>query len=318
MNRTRLRTRSIGEIEVYNKQGNYCVSLIRKTKQEYYNNLYHRKVADNKSFWKYIKPLFSDKSSNSNEITLVEKDLILEKNDDIAETFNDFFTSVVSNLNIPRYQDPFTDSDQTENQIEHPILRIIEQYKNHPSIIAINNQNMDRRFSFQEITKSEINQEVLNLDSSKACQESDLPTKIIKANSDIFTEVIHKELNRGLEVGNFPCTMKLADVTPVYKKGNRSEKGNYRPASILPNISKVFERCIYKQMAQFFEGIISKYQCGFRKGHSAQHALISLLEKWCNNVDQGHMFGALLTDLSKAFNCLPRDIIIAKIKCIWV
>ena len=107
--------------------------------------------------------------------------------------------------------------------------------------------------------------------------------------------------------------MKLANVTPVYKKGNRSEKGNYRPASILPNISKDFERCIYKQMSQFFEGIISKYQCGFRKGHSAQHALISLLEKWRYNVDQGRMFGALLTDLSKAFDCLPHDIILAKL-----
>ena len=66
-------------------------------------------------------------------------------------------------------------------------------------------------------------------------------------------------------------------------------------------------------MSQFFEGIISKYQCGFQKGHSAQHALISLLEKWCYNVDQGRMFGALLTDLSKAFDCLPHDIIIAKL-----
>ena len=181
----------------------------------------------------------------------MEKDFILEKNDDIAETFNDFLTSAVSNLNIPRYQDPFTDSDQTENRIGHPILRIIEQYKNHPSIIAINNQNMGRRFSFQEITKSEINQEILNLDSSKACQESDLPTKIIKANSDIFTEVIHKELNRDLEVGNFPCTMKLANVTPVYKKGNRSEKGNYRPVSILPNISKVFKMYLQTDVSIF-------------------------------------------------------------------
>ena len=172
---------------------------------------------------------------------------------------------------------------------------------------------MDRRFSFQEITKSDINQEVLNLDSSKACQESDLPTKIIKANSDIFTEVIHKELNRGLEVDNFLCTLKLANVTPIYKKGNRSEKDNYRPVSILPNISKIFERCIYKQISQFLEGIISKYQCSFRKGHSAQHALISLLEKWRYNFDQRRMFGALLIVLSKAFDCLPHDIIIAKL-----
>ena len=157
------------------------------------------------------------------------------------KTFNDFFTSVVSNLSILPYQDPFTDSEQTEfeHRIEHPILSIIEQYKNHHSIIAINNQNMDRRFSFQQITKSEIKQKILNLDSSKACQESDLPTKIIKANSDIFTEVIHKEPSRGLEVGNFPCTMKLANVTPVYKKGSRSEKSNYRPVSILPNIKSL-------------------------------------------------------------------------------
>ena len=97
------------------------------------------------------------------------------------------------------------------------------------------------------------------------------------------------------------------------KKSNRSEKRNYRPGGILPNISKVFERCIYKQMSQFFKGIISKYQCSFRKGHSAQHALISLLEKWRYDVDQGRMFGALLTDLSMAFHCLPHDIIIAKL-----
>ena len=75
---------------------------------------------------------------------------------------------------------------------------------------------MDRQFSFQEITKLEINHEMLNLDSSKARQESDLQTKIIKANSDIFTEVIHKELHKGLEVGNFPFIMKLFNVTLDY------------------------------------------------------------------------------------------------------
>ena len=110
--------------------------FLYKNKQQHYNNSDHRKVADSRSFWKYI--------NNSNKIPLVEKDLILEKNNDIAEIFNDFFTSVASNLNVPRYQDPFIDSDQTENQIGHLILRIIEQYRNHPSIIAINNQNMDR------------------------------------------------------------------------------------------------------------------------------------------------------------------------------
>ena len=132
--------------------------------------------------------------------------------------------------------------------------------------------------------------------------------KIIKTNSDILTEV-----NRGLEVGNFPCTMNLTNVTTIYKKDNQSGNGNYWPVSILPKMSKVFDRCVYKQMSQCFEGIMSRYWCGFQKGHNVQHIFLSLLEKWYNNVDQGRMFEALLTDLSKAFDCLQHDIIIAKL-----
>ena len=82
---------------------------------------------------------------------------MLENNDDIAETINDFVHQCFSKLNIPRYQSPLADSGQTENRIGHPILRIIKQYKNDPSIIVTNNQNIDRQFSFQEITKPELN-----------------------------------------------------------------------------------------------------------------------------------------------------------------
>ena len=64
--------------------------------------------------------------------------------------------------------------------------------------------------------------------------------RFIKAKSDIFTEVIHMKLSKGLAVGNFPCNMKLANVTSVYKKGNRSKKGNYQTVGILQNMSKVF------------------------------------------------------------------------------
>ena len=82
---------------------------------------------------------FFDKSSNSNKITLVEKGSILQKNNDIAENFNDLLTSVVSKLDILHYQDPLIGRDQSEERIRHPILRIIGQYKNYPSIIAITN-----------------------------------------------------------------------------------------------------------------------------------------------------------------------------------
>ena len=82
--------------------------FIQLTKQDYYNNFDHRKVPNNNHFGNYIKPLFPNKSCNFDRITLVENDfLILENNDDIVETFNDFFTSVVQKLNILCYQDPF-------------------------------------------------------------------------------------------------------------------------------------------------------------------------------------------------------------------
>ena len=153
----------------------------------------------------------------------------------------------------------------------------------------------------------------MNLDSSKTCQDSDIPTKVIKSNSDIFTDALYSEFSRSLETSAFPLSMKLANVTPVHKKGNRSEKDIYRSVSTLPNLSKVFERCIYNQIAQCFDKILSKHQCSFRKGHSAQHSLIVLFEKWKESVGQGHVFGDLLTDRSKAFDCLPDNLLIPKL-----
>ena len=72
--------------------------------------------------------------------------------------------------------------------------------------------------------------------------------------------------------------MKIAEVTPVFKKNDRISKENYRPVSVLPVISKIFEKCIYKQLEMFFKDKLSKFQCGFRKGFSAQHCLVRMLE----------------------------------------
>ena len=77
----------------------------------------------------------------------------------------------------------------------------------------------------------------------------------------------------------FPPDLKLADVTPVCKNKSKNSKDNYRSVSILSNISKIFDRCLYDQIQVFFESILSKYQCEFRKGYSAQHVLITLIEK---------------------------------------
>ena len=139
MDRTRLRhkflrNRSIEDRNAYSKQRNYWVSLIRKIKKVYHNNLDYKKIIDYKSFWKYVKPLFTEKNARSTKITSAEENSILENNNKITETFNNFLTSAVSNLNIPPFVDPSVEIDH----IVDPILSIIEQYKNHPSIAAIN------------------------------------------------------------------------------------------------------------------------------------------------------------------------------------
>ena len=78
-------------------------------------------------------------------------------------------------------------------------------------------------------------------------------------------------------------------------------------------LSKVFARSMFNQMPSFFDEILSKYQYGFRKGFSTQQCLLALLEKWKSSIDRSKVFEALLTNLSKAFDCLNHDLLIAKL-----
>ena len=110
----------------------------------------------------------------------------------------------------------------------------------------------------------------------------------------------------------FPSCLKSADVTSLHKKGRKDKKDNNRLVSILAN-SKCFEKFMFSQISAYFDEIFSKYQYGFRKGYSTQQYLLALLEKWKTAVDKGKVFGALLTDLSKAFDCLDHEFLIAKL-----
>ena len=84
---------------------------------------------------------------------------------------------------------------------------------------------------------------VNTLDTAKASQQSDLPTEILKQNSDFFAEYFYENINQCISKSIFPSDLKLADVTPVYKKKLKNAKDNYRPVTILSNISKIYERC---------------------------------------------------------------------------
>ena len=166
------------------------------------------------------------------------------------------------------------------------------KYKNHPGIEAIERvQKSKDLFHFSDVEKKKNFQEIVCLDASKACQDADVPK-----NADIFTDFVHPSINTSINNSDFPSFLNLENVISVFKKDSRNSKDNYRPISILKNISRVYERMLFKQIVRLMDNIFSKFQCSFRKGYSTQQCLLALIEKWKYAVDKGKSFGALLTD----------------------
>ena len=137
----------------------------------------------------------------------------------------------------------------------------------------------------------------------KTCQDSDIPTKTIKLNIDLFSSFICQNFNYCISIGKFPNELKHAMLYQSTKKKDKSDKTNYRPVSILPNISKIYEKIIYNELYEYFHDKLFLSQCGFCKGYSSQHSLLVMTEKFKESIDKGNAFGALLTDLSNAFDC---------------
>ena len=120
--------------------------------------------------------------------------------------------------------------------------------------------------------------------------------------------------NEVISNAKFPDILKSAEVKPVLNKKFRIDKGNCRPVRILPVISKLFERLIFKQLTMFFAPVFSKYQCGFWKGQVIVHHTVRFL--WLKSrkcLDRNGVYGALLTNLSKAFDCLQHSLLIVKL-----
>ena len=134
--------------------------------------------------------------SNRNKITLTQKDKIISRSKDVAEIFNTFFVNVVSNLGIVINESLLGNSVEAN----YPIANIIERYKTHPSIRLIKEHatQLDNRFSFEQITYEDIHKEIRKLDCTKASQDTDIQSSIIKENADIFANVLYFNYNKAV------------------------------------------------------------------------------------------------------------------------
>ena len=152
------------------------------------------------------------------------------------------------------------------------ISNIIEKYKNHPIVINIKENITQSSFSVREISLTEISNELININCKKSTTHNNIPPKVLKDTVGICSSVLHKLINSAIKDCVFPNKLKLADITPIFKKGNATDVKNYRPISVLPPISKIFEKLLYTQMSTYFEQFLSPYLCGYRNGFSTQEA----------------------------------------------
>ena len=134
--------------------------------------------------------------------------------------------------------------------------------------------------------------------------DSDISVKLKKINQDIFSRLIFQTFNQPSINGEFPHYLKQTEFLPAFIKEEKLIKSNYRHVSILPVISKIYERLIYEQIYKYFDQIFFKFQCGFRKEFTTQNCLLYMIENWKESLDQVFHYGALLTDLLKPFDCI--------------
>ena len=146
---------------------------------------------------------------------------------------------------------------------------ILRKYRDHSSTRLIVNSHNGHTFSFSNVTSNQVHRVILNLNPKKSVTGS-IPQKVLRMVSDIISSPIASCLNTSLNLGKSPDILRLAEVSPIFKKGDKFLKENYRLISVLPSLSKVYERIIFNQLSGYFDGILHFQLCSFRSKHYTQ------------------------------------------------
>ena len=172
-----------------------------------------------------------------------------------------------------------------------------------------------KSFDFQQIKTSEVKKLRQEIDIKKAVGVDTVPPKLIKIGADIIAEPLRQGINCCLRQGIFPYNAKIASVAFVDKgKSDKYDVLNYKPVSILNTFSKIYEKVIKNQLVSYFSKYLPPFISAYRKNYSTQQVLIRLLEEWREKLDENFIVGAVLMDLSKVFNCISNNLIIAKLQ----
>ena len=203
---------------------------------------------------------------------LVENNEIVREEEIIANIMKNYFTNITTHLKLkPTKTDPKTNLES-----------IRDTFQNHESVQRIKLANFHSKSSlkFNSLSELDVKKEILNLSSKKATRKGHIPAKILKWSINAYLSELTILISNCLKKGVFPDDLKLADITPIFKKEDSLNKENYRPVSILPHLSKVLERILYKQIDSFMKNKFSLYLCGFRKNHNKIRKLEKAIRQW--------------------------------------
>ena len=275
----------------FNKYRNLLKKTITHAKCVFYKNLFNRYKNDTRKTWSIISDTLNKKVKHSiPDIMSVNGEKCSDKAR-ISKHFNSFFATIGS---------------QNENNIRKHEGSTCKNY--------LTNQ-YDCTFAFHLINNNDTLRIIKNIKMSHSKGYDGLSTEHLKLiNKDIskrLTLIINQSLNSGI----FPDQLKIAKVTPIFKKGDKQIITSYRPISVLPVISKIFETVIHEQLSEYFvtNNLFSPQQYGFRKNSSTELAALELLDRLLIQLDSRKIPVNFYIDLSKAFDSLRHDILLQKL-----
>ena len=285
----------------YRKHRN-AVTLIKREEIKKYFEEKCKGSTKNKDFWKAVKPIFSKSKTKSENIPLRNDGEIITDCNKVCEIFNTFFSQIGSDIGNP------------ENN-HKPIEEIIADYADHPSVTMIKtkiNNVLPNNISLREVRERDVQKIISKLSVKKASGYDEIPVTFIKMLSRSLLKPLTKLANKCIQENIFPDRMKMANITPLYKKKDKLNKDNYRSVNLLIALSKILEKIISNQVYDHMQSLFHMYLSGFRKRHGCHDILIRLTEDWRQALDNGNTIGVVAIDLSKAFDCMPHGLLIAK------